>query len=145
MKIDMSIKETGIKEAQLRIEYFRANYPSKVATALKKEAELTMTESKREVPVDTGSLRNSGFVEAPKISLNNISVKMGYGGVATKVNPKTGQLTTVYAITVHEDMETRHRVGKAKFLEDPIKKRRGMILENINLSIKRALEGSGIK
>jgi hypothetical protein len=120
-------------------------FPRETAAALKKEAEITMTESKLEVPVDTGSLRNSGFVQAPKMFNNNISVKLGYGGVATKVNPKTGELTTQYAIQVHEDLSVRHRVGKAKFLEDPIKRRRNDIARNLARSVDRTLANGGIR
>jgi hypothetical protein len=45
---------------------------------------------------------------------------MGYGGPATKINPKTGQSSDDYTLKVHEDLEARHTVGKAKFLEDPV-------------------------
>lgn len=138
----LDVQVRGLSQARNRLEYFRKTFPNEVAAALKTEAELTMTESKREVPVDTGALRDSGFVDEPKISANNISVKLGYGGVATKVNPKSGEITTTYAVIVHENMKAHHVVGKAKFLEDPIKRRRKNILNNINLRVKRALERS---
>jgi hypothetical protein len=143
--INLTVKETGITEAQRKINYFLMRFPKDTAAAVKKEGELTMTESKLEVPVDTGALRNSGFVEQPKITNNNISVKLGYGGVATKINPKTKELTTQYAIKVHEDLFVHHRIGKAKFLEDPIKRRRYNILSNINSSVERTLRESGFK
>jgi len=138
----MDIKVQGLDQARNRLVYFKNKFPHEVAAALKTEAELTMTESKKEVPVDTGALRDSGFVDEPKISGGDISVRLGYGGVATKVNEKTGEITTTYAVIVHEDMKAHHVVGKAKFLEDPIKRRREKILTNINLRVKRALERS---
>ena len=141
----MDVKVTGIDVIRKRLDYFCTRFPNQVAAALKQEAELTMTESKGEVPVDTGSLRNSGFVDEPKIDGNQISVKIGYGGVATKVNPKTGEVTTTYAVIVHEDTTMNHTVGNAKFLENPIKRRRERLMANINMRVKRMLmQGGGV-
>ncbi|MFA5037888.1 MAG: hypothetical protein WC479_12025 [Candidatus Izemoplasmatales bacterium] len=139
----LDVRVTGIDTIRRRLDFFVTRFPNEVAAALKQEAELTMTESKREVPVDTGSLRNSGFVEEPRINGKNISIKLGYGGVATKVNPTSGEVTTTYAVIVHEDMTANHTVGNAKFLENPIKRRREKLMQNINLRVKRMLEGSG--
>lgn len=90
---------------------------------LKQEAEELMTESKEECPVDTGALRSSGYVGDVGHAGLVSTVRLGYGGVAAKVNPKTGETTEVYAVEVHEDLTTHHKVGKAKFLEDPYNRR----------------------
>ena len=51
--------------------------------ALKIEAEKIMTDSKQNyVPVDKGSLRNSGVVGDPIKEGNEISIHIGYGGSA---------------------------------------------------------------
>ncbi len=139
----MSIKVNGLDSARRRLVYFKNKFPHEVAAALKTEAELTMTESKKEVPVDTGALKDSGFVDEPKIQGDNISIRLGYGGVATK-REANGEITVTYAIIVHEDLNAHHTVGKAKFLEDPLKKRQKNILNNINLRVKRALERRGL-
>jgi len=139
----LDVRVTGIDTIRRRLDFFCTRFPNEVAAALKQEAELTMTESKREVPVDTGSLRNSGFVEEPRINGKQISVKLGYGGVATKVNPKNGEVTTTYAVIVHEDLSAHHAVGNAKFLENPIKRRREKLMQNINLRVKRMLTSGG--
>jgi hypothetical protein len=144
MNISVNVKETGTQEAINKLSSFIRLYPREVAGGLKEEGELTMTESKKECPVDTGALRSSGHVEAPIISGEKISVKLGYGGIATKINPKSGLPTTSYAIKVHEELGVHHKVGKAKYLEDPIKRRRMMIWQNINASVTRALRRSGI-
>jgi len=74
-------------------------------------AEAVMNESKRIVPVDTGTLKDSGRVEQPKMSADGIEVELTYGGAASK-----------YAFFVHEDMNARHADGKtAKYLEKPVK------------------------
>ncbi len=82
------------------------------AAFLYRRAQYVMTESKREVPVKTGALASSGFVEQPDVSRGSISVTMGYGGPARE-----------YAIPVHEDLTARHTEGrKAKYLEDPVRR-----------------------
>lgn len=81
-----------------------------------------LNESKKLVPVDTGSLRNSGTVSREKISANDIEVTISYGGAAAQ-----------YAQIVHEDMTMDHspskltavtkrpRRGQAKYLEIPVR------------------------
>lgn len=85
--------------------------------ALYKEAAVIFEESQDEVPVDTGILRSSGQLGLPKIEGGELVVDITYGGAAAD-----------YAIYVHEDLEMRHQPGKkAKFLEDPARRRiRGM-------------------
>ena len=94
---------------------------------LYQEADGIMTQSKDLVPVDTGALRASGYAELPKITPTLVSVELGYGGPATRANPKTGEQTDVYAIYVHENLEVHHNTGIAKFLELPFNQaKRGM-------------------
>jgi len=45
-------------------------------------AEEVMTVSKEVVPVDTGTLKSSGFVKPPEIAPTHVSVTLGYGGPA---------------------------------------------------------------
>ena len=83
------------------------------------EAQGILAESEPLVPVDTGALRGSGYVEEPVREGYTISVYFGYGGPAAKINPKTGESTDSYALRVHENLEAFHPVGTAKFLEMP--------------------------
>jgi len=138
------IRVEGFERMRARLSGFVQRYPNEVKAALKQEAEIIMTQSKREVPVDTGALKNSGFVSEPTQSGQNISIKLGYGGTSTKVNPKTGEVTTVYAIYVHENTAWHHRVGKAKFLEDPIMRAREKLMNRIAYRVKRLLESGGV-
>lgn len=62
-----------------------------LAAAMFQEAEAVMADSKREVPVDEGTLRASGFVDPPKKEVGGVSVTMGYGGAAKG-----------YAVFLHE-------------------------------------------
>ena len=103
----------------------------KLSAALYQEGQGLITSSQPLVPVDTGALRSSGFVNTPVTSGDKISVKLGYGGPATKVNPKTGEATTDYAVKVHEDLQMHHTVGEAKYLEKPARQLQPKLEGNI--------------
>lgn len=80
-----------------------------LAQGLYREAEEIMTLSKTLVPVETGTLRDSGFVDPPVTSGNVVTVRLGYGGEAE-----------AYALKQHEDLTLHHPNGQAKFLEKPM-------------------------
>lgn len=95
--------------------------------ALYREGLGIMASSQGLVPVDTSALRSSGYVNPPVRDINMISVFLGYGGPAAKINSKTGESTDGYAIIVHENLEAFHKVGTAKYLEMPFDQaKRGM-------------------
>lgn len=75
----------------------------------------TLEESQEQVPVDTGTLKDSGFIAADR---QTKTVTVGYAGPFGGTNPKSGQHVNEYAVTVHEEL-VPHKHGKAKFLEDP--------------------------
>jgi hypothetical protein len=77
-----------------------------VERAVYEFGETEMREMKRRVPVDTGTLKNSGFVLKPVRDGMNVRLELGFGGQAD-----------AYAIYVHEDLEAFHKVGEAKFVE----------------------------
>ena len=77
-------------------------------------------DSRGEVPVDTGTLRSSTFVDEPSRSETEISVEFGYGRENDMTNPRTGLLASEYMLAVHERLDVAHTNGKAKFLEDPL-------------------------
>jgi hypothetical protein len=98
---------TGVKEMKARLRQVARQFPDLVARALYLEAQIELTESKRRVPVDTGTLRASGQVIGPDRGAGRkLFVTIAYGGAAES-----------YAIYVHEDLEAFHRIGQAKYLE----------------------------
>ncbi len=104
--------------------------PKIVAGALYRFAEAVMTESKLEVPVEHGTLKDSGHVELPVIDRGAVEVQLGYGGPAES-----------YAIEQHENLEYQHAEGKkAKYLEDPLKRHSDELLEAIGLAMRAALQ-----
>jgi hypothetical protein len=113
-----------------------------LAKAIKDESEEVMTASKEQVPVDTGALRSTGHVQDPVTKRNEVSITMGYGGIAGPGGPfiskKTGKVVTEvgYAVAVHENLDAHHKVGNAKFLERPFLAAR----REIDRALARALE-----
>ncbi len=92
--------------------------------ALFLEAELIMGEAKEITPVDTGTLRSSGFVEKPKQTVSGFEVTLGFGGPASP-----------YAFTVHETHKTQ-----SKYLEKPLNKAK----QNMDKRIAKRVD-SGLK
>ena len=114
----------GVTAKLLGLAKFKANallatnrYRRAVGGAVYREASRVMASSIREVPVDTGRLRATGFVSAPDTTTRDVSVQLGYG--------------TDYALPVHERTEVSHAVGKAKFLDDPLNAARSGMADRI--------------
>lgn len=103
----MGIRIRGARELKRNLRRYTRRAPGALGAALYQEAEAIMAESKKQVPVDTGRLRSTGYVAAPVFVRRSPRVEMGYG--------------TDYAVYVHERTELHHTVGKAKYLEDPLK------------------------
>jgi hypothetical protein len=84
--------------------------PTALLAELYRQAEQIMTVSKTDyVPVDTGALRASGFVDLPIVTAGGGYVELGFGGPSAP-----------YALIVHEDLTKRHPVGQAKYLSIPV-------------------------
>lgn len=102
--------EIDTTDLRKRLSAVKEAAPKIVAKALFAEASIVLGESQTEyVPVDTGVLKNSGFVAEPKITSSGVEVELGYGGAAA-----------AYAVVQHERLDYRHTVGQAKFLEIPV-------------------------
>ncbi len=96
--------------------------------AIYEEGNAIMAVSRHLVPVETGTLRASGFVDMPHVEGMTVSVELGYGGAAS-----------AYAMIQHERMDYRHRVGQAKYLEQPfLEAQRGMEIR-LGRSVAKAL------
>ena len=95
-------------------------------------------------PVDTGALHNSSYVSEPVLDGNHLSIEIGYGGVATQINPISGQPTTTYALAVHENLQAHHKVGTAKYLEHPFDAARAGMTGRVIEGVKRRVANGGI-
>lgn len=95
---------------QAVIDGVKNNTPESIRKALKPIYDL----SQQYVPVDTGDLKASGFLEVENTRSGAVRVAIGYGRYG---NPW-------YAALVHERTDFRHAKGKkAKFLESAVKER----------------------
>ena len=89
--------------------------------ALVAACEEIITESMLQVPHDTGTLEMSAFWEVTGHYKTGWNATLGYGGNGDPINPKTGKRASSYMLAVHENLSAHHPIGKAKFLEDPVR------------------------
>jgi hypothetical protein len=92
-----------------RIANANKNRPAVLGRALTAVAETWKGYMVVRTPVQFGALRASEIVSEVKIDGRIISVDIDAGG------PAAG-----YAVFVHEDLDARHPVGQAKFIESVI-------------------------
>lgn len=108
--MNVSFKLDGLDQVRAALASYGPRALQSATDHLHYEAELIMTDSKRNyVPVDEGILRASGHVEPPVVDGGNVFVRLVYGGLAK-----------AYAIIQHERLDFRHPVGGAKYLELPL-------------------------
>ena len=89
--------------------------------ATKAACEEILNASLEQVPRDTNTLAMSGFYEITGNWRTGWHGVVGYGGSYDPINPKTGKPASSYMVEVHENLHARHVIGKAKFLEDPVR------------------------
>ncbi len=107
--------------------------PSHMTNILEKslyeEANIIFNESQKLVPVDTGALKTSGFVHAPRRENNRVFVRVTYGGSAAH-----------YALYVHENLYARHTAPtQAKYLETPLYRQLPVIVRNLTIRINHMM------
>lgn len=100
-----------------------------IAAVLFQEGEAIMSAAKKDTPVDTGRLRSTGHVTPPKMNRGVIEVVMAFG--------------TDYAVFVHEILDRRHPVGKAKFLESNVNAAARRLGSRLTVRLKRRLKKAG--
>lgn len=128
---------TGATKAANQLRAAAQAGPEALARGMYQEASIIVTAAQTDyVPVRTGALRASGFVEAPQVSGTRSSVGFGFGGPGAE-----------YAVIVHEDLTKRHPVGQAKYLEIPLKARlQGMaavLRQRVNDGVRQAIQRLG--
>lgn len=119
-----------------------------LAAGLYQEGESIMASSKElYVPVDTGVLRASGYVEPPVMEGSGVTVNLGYGGPSAP-----------YALAVHENPRAGHtggvspqgkkykhwaRVGEWKYLETPWKAAAAGMVGRLEAFLKARIKALG--
>lgn len=123
---EVKVEIKGIDRFEQLLEAYGDKLGGALAIALYEEATAIMDDSKTNyVPVDQGTLRDSGHVQEPKLEGTTLTVELGYGDTATP-----------YALAVHENPRSgktegispsgrkyKHwaAVGEYKYLEKPFK------------------------
>lgn len=97
-----------------------------------------LAESLRQVPRRTGALARSAFYRVEG-SYRDFTGIVGYGNGA--MNDARGVPVDTYMIAVHEDLSAVHPVGKAKFLEDPVREYELNYSPRATMIIRRELGG----
>ena len=93
--------------------------------AMREVAQRAFDRSQELVPVQTGKLKQSGFVA---------SERTGSGAKAVVGYAKDGQPD--YAIDVHEDLQVAHPTGRSKYLQTAVNETLNSVLEDYARSIK---------
>jgi hypothetical protein len=118
----------GAAEMKSKLLAIARKTPTAIERAVYEFASVEMAESKKLVPVDTGTLRDSGMVDQPVRTATGVTVTLGYGGAAEE-----------YALIVHEDLEAFHKTGQAKYLEQPLKESAPHFLSRVTATVQRIL------
>jgi len=140
-KVLTGITLSGVDELMASLEGLRARAEASVPKILWKIAETIMTEAKRQTPVDTGNLKNSGHVKLPQWLNTWCYVRLGFGGPAGTGKGQTKDAG--YAVFVHESLTAHHRVGNAKYLERPMLAWASKLEAKIGADLRAELMRSG--
>lgn len=96
----------GLDNLIANLSHIADNALSVTMDGLGAELEAVMADAKENyVPVDTGALRATGFVQ----KVDAATYEIGFGGPAVD-----------YAVPVHENPFAHHEVGQWKYLETPL-------------------------
>lgn len=108
-----------------------------VREELRTQAEITMTESKREIPVDTGYAQSTAVVGSVISENGELSVRFGY---SMETAESLGG--TPYIVPLHERVNVNHVNGKAHFLRDPVMASEKRLNAAMNKAFARAMAKS---
>lgn len=133
MKIKFSLK--GVKRLEQKFRDAEAKTYSKAEEITIDNALSIMAESEQLVPVQTGTLKKSAFVEEPKKGF----VRIGYGQGAKQYNESKGSWSDEYMVVVHERLDVVHENGQAKFFEIPLRRYQEWGPERYEREIKAVL------
>lgn len=151
MRVELKI--TGLDALAAKLHNAAKTLEDAIGREMYIFAEEVMTASKLIVPVETGTLMNTGHVELPRMHEGSVLVQMGYGGPAAP-----------YALYVHEALEgaippspnwswtkkvarggqiawTRPGSGP-KYLENPLKERQDQLPGRVKKAVLATLKGA---
>lgn len=124
----MTTEITGINEVLRNLDKLEQNVRRGALRGMNQWSDETMTLAKERTPVDTGTLRASGYVTTPQDNGSSIEQELGFGGAAAD-----------YALVQHERLDFNHPTGQAKFLESAVNDRERELISSIEREIKGEL------
>jgi len=122
------IEWSGLKELQYALNTAPRSLDPLFTQALNEEAQVIFARSQLLVPVATGALKGSGYVNPPKTEGKITYSEIGYGGPASS-----------YAMWVHESYSKHRRPTQRKFLERPVNERSRYLQKNIAIRMNDML------
>ena len=120
-KFDFSVDTTSVQRFSANCDAIMTKVGNGSRKALQSALEDILEESLKQVPIETGTLMDSASYEITGHYKTGWEGKIGYGMNIDAVNPNSGKPASSYAVAVHEDLSAKHPIGKAKFLEDPVR------------------------
>jgi hypothetical protein len=127
-KIDYKAFDSALEVIMTKVD--RATKKATIAASQE-----ILKDSLKQVPRETNTLAKSAFYEIRGNSKTGFESTVGYGAKGGR-NPKSGMAATEYMIVVHEDLSAKHPVGKAKYLEDPVRAYQKRLAPNFARFIK---------
>lgn len=125
-----SIHIQGMDELRRKLAQASEKAMPYLKEAMRAAGQQAMTESHKEVPVLTGTLKRSGQLQSVEQDGHQIIVTVGYGGPAIP-----------YALYQHERTDLAHPTGgKAHYLSDPVKAMAGRLGSFLAARIGHRLE-----
>lgn len=134
----MAVKITGYKEIQKNLKKFQNEIHVAARKGVTAAGNQIGRMSAKQTPVVTGVLRNSLY-NKPHKRTNRILTEVGYTAeyaAAVHENPYAGR--TGGQSSSGQRYKNYSRVGKWKFLEDPVKHNTKMIVSIISSYLKKA-------
>jgi len=128
---------TGLDTVRQRLEQIRTEIVFSAGIAVQQEADAILEASRPLVPVDTGSLRDSGKVDDwAIISPGIVQAGVRYGGTVGRL----GRVPERYAYLVEVDMLMPHpRGGQSHYLSQPTFQATAGMLARIAEQVRNAL------
>jgi len=137
---------SGAEQIKANLARYGERVKVALSSAVYMEANNIMAISKRRVPVDTGTLKSSGYVTKPQKVGAQILVELGYGGAASKYALYVHEIPSPEEGAPHPEQWTpgkrtaRHDPPTTwKYLEHPVNERAPQIAANILALAKAAL------
>lgn len=122
--VSIDFDQDSLKNFKAKCDIAIRNVDTGTKKATTAACEEILANSLLQVPRETNTLANSAFYEVSRrsdISGYKYEAVVGYGGKGNPINPKSGKSASSYMVAVHENLNVVHPIGKAKFLEDPVR------------------------